>query len=484
MAWLKKKREKAVINFIDIDKDLMSIRESVELSGKSGESVEYDPTNDIKDLEGKGYVLVKNNFNGDGNQPSYTEDTKVYLISFKHDVRPVNLDHPLTKIPSEEYDHPITFTVAFEGTPTKVKKKIQTAHLFRTLTADKVTSERIENGKYDSDWQLDSQKFNDVKVPVLPGVHADQKVVVGPKIDKEDEDIEVSVTYHLNGYLIPVDENGDEIPNVGPYQFATDEKDPTKIAPNQIVPDIEGYTHDQEIISPQSPDKDISIIYKTIPKHDAIYLSEDENDETTNLSEKAPSTYSQLTEDNIQEATTMGIKGQIDEKEIERRIDEQMAIVNFIDLDDEGKQITSSGPLYGLPGEVINDLYNTDVPMTALKEAGFEVIFNNFDGNGQVQTFNQNHLVTQIFTVGLRHINLKEKNESSNSLQAFSQQQGEVLKKLENYQPTESSKDLETITAVAKDTIEVLNQFLEKNQTVENTRNSSIKKNNSKLEDK
>lgn len=475
MAWLKKKREKAVINFIDIDKELMSIRESVELSGKSNDPIEYDPTNDIKDLEGKGYVLVKNNFNGDGSQPSYTEDTKVYLISFKHDVRPVNLDHPLTKIPSKEYDHPITFTVTYEGTPTKVKKNIQTAHLFRTLTADKVTSQRIENGKYDSDWQLDRQKFDDVKVPVLPGVHADQKIVVWPKVDNKD--VEVSVTYHLNGYLIPVDENGDEIPNVGPYQFATDEKDPTKIAPNQIVPDIEGYTHDQEIISPQSPDKDISIIYKTIPKEDTTYISDTEN---IDLSQADSSTYSpsgngDLKENDVQEAI-MGIKGQVDEKEMERRIDEQMAIVNFIDLDDDGKQITSSGPLYGLPGESINDLYNTDVPMTALKEAGFEVVFNNFDGNGQVQTFNQNHLVTQIFTVGLRHINSKEKNESSNSLQAFSQQQGEVLKKLENYQSTGNSKDLETITAVAKDTIEVLNKFLEKNQTVENTKNSTTKK--------
>lgn len=126
--------------------------------------------------------------------------------------------------------------------------------------------------------------------------------------------------------------------------------------------------------------------------------------------------------------------------------------------------------------ENLSMICNTDVPMTALKEAGFEVVFNNFDGNGQVQTFNQDHLVTQIFTVGLRHINLKEKNESSNSLQAFSRQQGEVLKKLENYRPTGNSKDLETITAVAKDTIEVLNKFLEKNQTVENTKNSTTKK--------
>ena len=306
-------------------------------------------------------------------------------------------------------------------------------------------------------------------------MHADQKIVVGPKVEKKD--IEVSVTYHLNGYLIPVDENGNEIPNVGPYQFATDENDPTKIALNQIVPDIEGYTHAQEVISPQSPDKDISIIYTTIPKEDITYISDTEN---IDLSQADSSTYStssngDLKKNDVQEAV-MGIRGQVDEKEMERRIDEQMAIVNFIDLDDDGKQITSSGPLYGLPGESINDLYNTDVPMTALKEAGFEVVFNNFDGNGQVQTFNQDHLVTQIFTVGLRHINLKEKNESSNSLQAFSRQQGEVLKKLENYRPTGNSKDLETITAVAKDTIEVLNKFLEKNQTVENTKNSTTKK--------
>lgn len=186
-------------------------------------------------------------------------------------------------------------------------------------------------------------------------MHADQKIVVGPKVDKED--IEVSVTYHLNGYLIPVDENGNEIPNVGPYQFATDENDPTKIALNQIVPDIEGYTHAQEVISPQSPDKDISIIYTTIPKEDITYISDTEN---IDLSQADSSTYStssngDLKKNDVQEAV-MGIRGQVDEKEMERRIDEQMAIVNFIDLDDDGKQITSSGPLYGLPGESINDL--------------------------------------------------------------------------------------------------------------------------------
>lgn len=469
MAWLKKKREKAVINFVDIDNDLMSIRESVELIGKSNDPIEYDPTNDIKALEREGYVLVKNNFNGDGNQPSYSEETKAYLISFKHDVCPVNPDHPLTKIPAAEYDHPITFTVTYEGTPIKIKKSIQIAHLFRTLTADKVTNQWIKNGKYDSDWQLDRQKFEDVKVPVLPGVHADRKIVVGPQVGKKD--VEVSVNYYLNGHLIPVDENGDKLPNVGSYQFATDKEDPTKIASNQIVPDIEGYTHDQDIISPQSPDKDISIIYKTISKEEKSHTSDAESNENTGLSQKISSSYSESTnvkqeKENIQ-GTTAGIESQLEE---------QMALVNFIDLDDEGKQITSSGPLYGLPGEVINELYSTEVPITTLKKAGFEVIFNNFDGNGQVQTFDKNNLVTQVFTVGLRHINLKEKNKSYNSIHELSQQQGEVLKKLENYQPNSDSSDLDTVTAIAKNTIELLNKFLETNQDNNKTKNSYSKK--------
>lgn len=77
--------------------------------------------------------------------------------------------------------------------------------------------------------------------------------------------------------------------------------------------------------------------------------------------------------------------------------------------------------------------------------------------------------------MGLCHINLKEKNKSYNSIHELSQQQGEVLKKLENYQPNSDSSDLETVTAIAKNTIELLNKFLETNQD-NKTKNSYSKK--------
>ncbi len=78
-----------------------------------------------------------------------------------------------------------------------------------------------------------------------------------------------------------------------------------------------------------------------------------------------------------------------------------MAIINFIDLDNNGKQLTSSGPLTGKPGESINDLYSTEIPLKAIAQTGYHVVFNGFDGDGQIQKFNNNDLMTQVFTVGL-----------------------------------------------------------------------------------
>lgn len=81
---------------------------------------------------------------------------------------------------------------------------------------------------------------------------------------------------------------------------------------------------------------------------------------------------------------------------------EQIAIINYIDLDQNGKQLTSSGPLTGKPGDSINDLYSTDIPLKAITKAGYEVVFNSFDDTDAVQRFDNNDLMTQVFTIGLR----------------------------------------------------------------------------------
>jgi len=92
---------------------------------------------------------------------------------------------------------------------------------------------------------------------------------------------------------------------------------------------------------------------------------------------------------------------------------DQVAIINFIDVDKNGAQLTSSGPLVGKPGESINDLYSTEIPLKAIKDAGYEIVFNNFDREGVVQRFDNNDLMTQIFTIGVRKKQTKKQKNSN-----------------------------------------------------------------------
>ena len=64
--------------------------------------------------------------------------------------------------------------------------------------------------------------------------------------------------------------------------------------------------------------------------------------------------------------------------------DVQTAIINFIDIDDHGHSITSSGKLSGRVGESINDLYSTEIPLKVLKEQGYRVVFDDFNENSEI----------------------------------------------------------------------------------------------------
>lgn len=89
----------------------------------------------------------------------------------------------------------------------------------------------------------------------------------------------------------------------------------------------------------------------------------------------------------------------------------QEAVINFIDLDQNGKQLTSSGVLRGMPGESINDLYSSEIPLKVIKKVGYKVVFNNFDIPGVTQRFSNNKVMIQIFTIGLSK---KDSTEGNN----------------------------------------------------------------------
>lgn len=79
----------------------------------------------------------------------------------------------------------------------------------------------------------------------------------------------------------------------------------------------------------------------------------------------------------------------------------QKAEIKFVDLDDNNKELATSGELKGKPGKEIP--YNTAEVLKALTDKGYEVVINNFDSTSKKPTFGNSKDSIQTFIVVLRH---------------------------------------------------------------------------------
>ncbi|WEB20302.1 LPXTG cell wall anchor domain-containing protein [Lactobacillus gasseri] len=210
---------------------------------------------------------------------------------------------------------------------------------------------KITNGVPDES----SHTFTLVDVPVIPGYVAKVKSAGGKTVTPDTPLAEVTVVYHKVGKIVPVDPNGNPIPNVPTPSYTNDPTDPTKVVPNEPVPAITGKTPDKTSVTPVDPTKDTPVVYKN--------------------------------------------------NEVPATPNSQKAVVNFIDVN-TGKLIKTSGILSGRPGEDINKLYSSAEVIKQLEEAGYEVVYNAFDGDGVTKYFDDDDNTTQQFTVALK---LKEK---------------------------------------------------------------------------
>ena len=210
---------------------------------------------------------------------------------------------------------------------------------------------KITNGVPDES----SHTFTWVDVPVIPGYVAEVKSAGGKTVTPDTPLAEVTVVYHKVGKIVPVDPNGNPIPNVPTPSYTNDPTDPTKVVPNEPVPAITGKTPDKTSVTPVDPTKDTPVVYKN--------------------------------------------------NEVPATSNSQKAVVNFIDVN-TGKLIKTSGILSGRPGEDINKLYSSAEVIKQLEEAGYEVVYNAFDGDGVTKYFDNDDNTTQQFTVALK---LKEK---------------------------------------------------------------------------
>ena len=178
---------------------------------------------------------------------------------------PINPNDPNSPVYGEETDRKnlvkdasqtIHYVGAGDDTPAD-NVVTQKDAFTRTVTIDKVTGKVLSY----TDW-TGEKTFNTVDTPVVQGYHADKKTAGGLTATVDNPDVEETVTYAPNGKLVPVDPDGNPIPGADTPTYPTDPNDPTKVVPNEPIPDVPGYTPvDPSPVTPTNPGEDTPVPY-------------------------------------------------------------------------------------------------------------------------------------------------------------------------------------------------------------------------------
>ncbi|CBL91062.1 hypothetical protein GCM10025878_05680 [Leuconostoc gasicomitatum] len=270
--------EKAIVSYIDDNTG--KTLETKELIGKYGTTDQYRTAGTIKNYEDKGYVLNTDNPTAADNYPrdgiTYDQDGVIqsFEVHLKHTSETISPSHPKTpgdainpndpaspSWPKEtgDVERAGSQTVSYSGAGDKTPGAVVTtdAHAFqREVTVDKVTGAVTQT----SDWT--TQTFKSVLTPTVEGYHADKGVAGGLTATVDQPDVKEAVVYTANGKLVPVDQDGQEIPGADQPIYPTDPTDPTKVVPNEAVPGVENYTPDATTpVTPSDPSADTTVPY-------------------------------------------------------------------------------------------------------------------------------------------------------------------------------------------------------------------------------
>ncbi|MEO5291173.1 mucin-binding protein, partial [Limosilactobacillus allomucosae] len=115
-------------------------------------------------------------------------------------------------------------------------------------------------------WNAEEHTYNSVKTPAIPGYYADVANVDGAKVTPDNPTSITTVIYHRLGQIIPVDPDGNPIPNAPTPMYNNDPNDPTK-GTTTTVPDIPGYTPKVTEVTPSDPGTNTNVIYTPIMKN-------------------------------------------------------------------------------------------------------------------------------------------------------------------------------------------------------------------------
>ncbi|MFS9010214.1 mucin-binding protein, partial [Streptococcus infantis] len=163
-------------------------------------------------------------------------------------------DTPIIYVPkTNDVTQPTKQTVTFEGAgSTTPKDDVQSDYTFtgKKNQADGTTT-----------WTENSHDYGKVKVPVVEHYYADKAEAGGKTVTPEHPEATDKVVYKELGKIIPVDPDGNQIPNAPTPQYTNDPNDPTKggVTPTPVIP---GYVTDIPNVTPSNPGADTPVVYR------------------------------------------------------------------------------------------------------------------------------------------------------------------------------------------------------------------------------
>ncbi|CCI87588.1 Putative mucus binding protein [Lactobacillus gigeriorum DSM 23908 = CRBIP 24.85] len=303
-------------------------------NGKSGETFDYSTTDTIADYEKSGYELVHDGFTeNDGNLNNKTFDSyddvpdsqrpetinQKWKVTLKHKKITVTNDDPKDpdgKITTDKgYDHnyptgvsendlnntvrrniSFIYTDKPEGSNQAYPTKTQEVAYKRQATIDLV---KLANGDSDavsySNWEpkeAGKESFDRCQVKPIKGYVANYELVPSADVHKDQDGKaengqDVVVKYSPVGKIIPIDKDGNEIPNAPTPEYNNDPTNPTKTTTTD-VPEIPGYHTEVPNVTPDNPLEDTKVVYvKNTQVIDLVYVDTKTNKTLTTQNDVA-----------------------------------------------------------------------------------------------------------------------------------------------------------------------------------------------------
>ena len=311
MVTYKADTQKATVTYIDDTANTTLKSDSLEGDSNSVASFKdgtpYTTGSSIDDYKNQGYELVSDSTGG--KQLTFDHDSskdQQYVVHLKHgtvtvtpgDKTPVKPGDKINpKDPnSPEYKDDVKHdnltkdakqTVHYEGAGTDTPADSVTTRkdaFTRAVTYDKVTGESTT-----SDWSQPKTTFDKVDTPVVKGYTADKKQAGGLTATPDHPEVKDTVIYTPNGSIVPVDPDGNPIPNTPSVPYETDPHDPTNVVKGK-VPEVPGWTpKNGDPVKPSDPTQDTYVPYdhtmtpgetKVAGKQTVTYVYKDKNGKT------------------------------------------------------------------------------------------------------------------------------------------------------------------------------------------------------------